>query len=125
MEDTYEGYGTNRIDPETSAGIRKHLNRESQLSLLCSEIKIEKNLEKKTHYLLLKKYQEVIEINDKFNINPNAIFADISDKLYIFKEVMGYKGLKGEKKKIEDCSDEQLGRAYQHLYSSACKALRA
>ena len=70
----------------------------------------------------IREYNDFVKQVDILNLNPDVIFSDITDKRHLLKNIMHYRGLKGEEK-IENCPDEQIGKAFQNVYNSACKAL--
>ncbi len=115
--DVEEEIGTYQIDKEVSDKIRKYFDKENYLSDL------EKTIKRDNPHDIIKKYQKLVEETDKLGLNPDAIFDDVDDKLYLLKEIMEYTNLKGISKKIEDCPNAQIGLAFQHTYNSAYKAL--
>ena len=109
--DIYESY--EKINSE----IRKYFGRENQAPLSNLDERDKRNISNK-----IREYNDFVKQVDILNLNPDVIFSDITDKRYLLKNIMHYRGLKGGEK-IDNCPDEQIGKAFQNVYKSACKAL--
>lgn len=117
MTDIEEEYDICESYEKINSEIRKYFGRENQVPLSNLDKRVKKNISNK-----IREYNDFVKQVDILNLNPDVIFSDITDKRHLLKNIMHYRGLKGEEK-IENCPDEQIGKAFQNVYNSACKAL--
>jgi len=106
-----------KSNKKTNAEVERYFGRENQVPLSNLDERAKKNISNK-----IREYNDFVKQVDILNLNPDVIFSDITDKRHLLKNIMHYRGLKGEEK-IENCPDEQIGKAFQNVYNSACKAL--
>lgn len=75
---------------------------------------------------MLRKYKLFVKKTKEQELNPDAVFMYVPEKRSLLREVMNYSQLKGEGRRIpiDECSDSQVGKAFQNIYNTASKTIR-
>lgn len=76
---------------------------------------------------MLRKYKEFVKKTIEQELFPQAVFLHVSEKRSLFREILNYTKLNGERRgtkiPLDDCSDSQIGKAFRNTYNTALRAI--